>query len=196
MRFPGSRSRQPGSLAEKDYRERWPGAGERIEDNRMTVFRWIVSRARNLLTSRRNAPRDTRLQVSNLTRNSVLATCMEVADSAAKRNKGLLGRERLSPGEGLWIIPCEAVHTFWMRFSIDLVYLDRKKRIRKLVSEVRPWRLSACLWAHSVLELPPGTIRNTQTRPGDRLEFSISPMPETALESPLRAGKNGAEISQ
>ena len=94
-----------------------------------------------------------------------------------KRNKGLLGRDRLSPGEGLWIIPCEAVHTFWMRFPIDLVYLDRKKRIRKLASEVPPWRLSACLWAHSVLELPPGTIRNTQTQLGDRLEFSIAPMP-------------------
>jgi uncharacterized membrane protein (UPF0127 family) len=96
---------------------------------------------------------------------------MEVADSGPKRNKGLLGRESLSPGEGLWIIPCEAVHTFWMHFSIDLVYLDRQKRIRKLSSEVPPWRLSACLTAHSVLELPPGTIRNTQTERGDALQF-------------------------
>ena len=111
--------------------------------------------------------------VSNLTRNTTLATCMEVADSGPKRNKGLLGRERLSTGEGLWIIPCEAVHTFWMRFSIDLVYLDSKKRIRKLVSEVPPWRLSGCVTAHSVLELPPGTIRNTQTQRGDSLEFTV-----------------------
>jgi uncharacterized membrane protein (UPF0127 family) len=96
---------------------------------------------------------------------------MEVADGGAKRNKGLLGREGLSSGEGLWIIPCEAVHTFWMRFPIDLVYLDSKKRIRKLVNAVPPWRLSACLRAHSVLELPAGTIRATQTQPGDTLEF-------------------------
>jgi hypothetical protein len=102
---------------------------------------------------------------------------MEVADSASKRNKGLLGRERLSPGEGLWICPCEAVHTFWMRFPIDLVYLDRKNRIRKLCGEVPPWRLSACFWAHSVLELPSGTIRNTQTEPGDTLEFSNASLP-------------------
>jgi len=61
-----------------------------------------------------------------------------------------------------------------MRFSIDLVYLDRKNRIRKLVNEVRPWRLSACLRAHSVLELPSGTIRDTQTHPGDILEFSAA----------------------
>jgi uncharacterized membrane protein (UPF0127 family) len=131
----------------------------------------------NLLSSRHKARLDTRLRVSNLTRNTVLAACMEVADNAAKRNKGLLGRERLAPGEGLWILPCAAVHTFWMRFSIDLVYLDRKRRIRKLVNAVPPWRLSACLWAHSVLELPSGTIRATQTQPGDTLEFLEVPLP-------------------
>ncbi|MGA2886483.1 MAG: DUF192 domain-containing protein [Terracidiphilus sp.] len=107
-----------------------------------------------------------------MTRNTVLATHMEMAGSSSTRAKGLLGRECLSPGEGLWIIPCEAVHTFWMQFSIDLVYLDRKNQIRKVTSEVRPWRISACIRAHSVLELPPGTIRNTQTQSGDTLEFS------------------------
>jgi uncharacterized protein len=166
---------------------------ERIEDIRMNPFRWIVSRARNLLISRRNIRRDSFLQVSNLTRNTVLATCMEVADSAAMRNKGLLGRERLSPGEGLWIIPCASVHTFWMRFPIDLVYLDRKKRIRKLRSDVRPWRLSACLWAHSVLELPPGTIHGTRTQHGDRLEFSNASVLETELELLLQASKSSAD---
>ena len=169
---------------------------ERIEDILMKPFRWIVSRVRNLLILRRNAPGDSRLQVSNLTRNTVLATCMEVADSAAMRNKGLLGRERISPGEGLWIIPCASVHTFWMRFPIDLVYLDRKKRIRKLSSDVRPWRLSACLWAHSVLELPPGTIRGTRTQPGDSLEFSNAAVPVAAVEWPLREGKIKTEIPQ
>ena len=56
-------------------------------------------------------------------------------------------------------------------FPIDLVYLDRKNRIKKVRSAVGPWRLSACLSAHSVLELPAGTIRGTQTQPGDTLEF-------------------------
>jgi hypothetical protein len=150
----------------------------------MNPFRWIASRLRNHLASRRQPPRDIRLRVSNLTRNTVLATCMEVADSAAKRNKGLLGRERLAPGEGLWIRPCEAVHTFWMRFPIDLVYLDRKNRIRKLVSALPPWRLSACLRAHSVLELPSGTIRETQTQLGDTIEFS-DVSPSGGISSPL-----------
>ena len=114
------------------------------------------------------------LQIFNLTRQTVLANSLEVADSGPKRNKGLLGRDRLARGEGLWIIPCEAVHTFGMRFPIDLVYLDREKRIRKLRREVPPWRLSACLFAHSVIELPAGTIRDTQTQLGDTLEFSTA----------------------
>jgi uncharacterized membrane protein (UPF0127 family) len=140
----------------------------------------MLSGLRKRLASRRQAIEETRLRVTNLTRDTVLATCMEIADSAAKRNKGLLGREGLAPGEGLWISPCEAVHTFWMQFPIDLVYLDRKKRIRKLVSDVPAWRLSACLWAHSVLELPAGTIRETKTALGDTLEFlevSAQPAP-------------------
>jgi hypothetical protein len=83
----------------------------------------------------------------------------------------LLGCDGLEPGEGLWIAPCESVHTFFMRFSIDLVYLDRKGCVRKLRCAVGPWRLSACLTAYSVLELPAGTIRATGTERGDRLEI-------------------------
>ena len=113
-----------------------------------------------------------RFRVVNLTRNTVLACSLEVADTPETRRKGLLGRESFSPGEGLWIVPCESVHTFFMPFAIDLVYLDRERRVKKLRSEVVPWRISACLSAHSVLELPPGIICGTQTQCKDRLEFS------------------------
>jgi uncharacterized membrane protein (UPF0127 family) len=113
-----------------------------------------------------------RLHVINVTRKTTLAISAEVAKSGGKRSKGLLGRNCLAPGEGMWIIPCEAIHTFFMRFAIDLVYLDRKNRIKKVASGVRPWRLSACLSAHSVLELPSGTVQNSQSRPGDFVEFS------------------------
>ncbi|MGB0125511.1 MAG: DUF192 domain-containing protein, partial [Silvibacterium sp.] len=78
----------------------------------------------------------------------------------------------LSAGEGLWIIPCESVHTFFMKFPIDLVYLDRSKLVKKVTSNVPPWRLSACLSAHSIIELPSGTIHSTRTVPGDQLDFS------------------------
>jgi uncharacterized protein len=140
----------------------------------MNVFSRIFGGPRDSLTSRRPPTPEVRLQVTNLTRQTVLATSLEVANSGSRRSKGLLGRARLAPGEGLWILPCEAVHTFFMQFPIDLVYLDRKNRIRKIRNAVPPWRLSACLSAHSVLELVPGTILNTQTQPGDLVEFAPS----------------------
>jgi hypothetical protein len=137
---------------------------------------------------RREAP-PVCLQVTNITRHTVLANCMEVADSGAKRNKGLLGRKCLYPGQGMWILPCEAVHTIGMQFSIDLVYLDRKNRIKKLRSAVPPWRMSACLTAHSVIELPSGTIRKTETSLGDKLEFSSSAPPDDSAGAPFSVVK-------
>ena len=132
---------------------------------------------------RRQPPPDVRMRVLNVTRQTCLATRMEVADSGPKRNKGLLGRDRLAPGEGLWIVPCESVHTFFMRFPIDLVYLDRNNKVRKVRSSVGPWRLSACFSAHSILELPAGTIRATQTQRGDSLEFSPASIPGPCSEN-------------
>ena len=122
--------------------------------------------------TRKRETQDICMRILNLTRQTVLSSCAEVADGGEKRRKGLLGRERLSPGGGLWILPCEAVHTFGMQFPIDLVYLDRKHRIKKVRANVLPWRLSACLSAHSVLELAAGTIRDTQSKCGDILELS------------------------
>ena len=112
-----------------------------------------------------------RFLVRNETRNTVLATEAEAADTSAKRRKGLLGRQHLRSGEGLWIVPCEAVHSFFMKFPIDVIYLDRDKCVRKVTPRLVPWRMSACLTAHSVLELPAGTADETRTQRGDRLVF-------------------------
>ena len=147
--------------------------GKRTFDFRMKLPRWVPGLG-GQNARQRNPTLDVRLQVKNLTRQTLLANRLEVADSGAKRNKGLLGRKGLLPGEGLWILPCESVHTFGMQFSIDLVYLDRKLRIRKVRSNVAPWRISACFSARSVIELPAGTIRDTQSRVGDLLEFSAA----------------------
>lgn len=142
----------------------------------MNLSDWSLPRLLARLKRRREAP-NLRMRVFNVTRQTVLAEYAEVADRGEKRRKGLLGREQLGPGEGLWILPCEAVHTVGMRFSLDLVYLDRQYRVKKIRGAVPPWRLSACLSAHSVLELPAGAIRNAQTRPGDQLEFSAAIAP-------------------
>jgi uncharacterized membrane protein (UPF0127 family) len=111
------------------------------------------------------------IKVLNRDRGTILAEKAEVADTSAKRRTGLLKHSGLEPGEGLWIAPCEAVHSFGMKFAIDVVYLDRKKRVRKIRKEMVPRRLSACLSAHSVLELPVGMIESSRTEPGDQLEF-------------------------
>lgn len=112
------------------------------------------------------------LCIVNATRGTQLGDRIETADRGPRRRKGLLGRSGLPPGEGLWIVPCEAVHTFAMCFPIDLVYLDRKRRVLKVRHSVPPGRISACLRAHSVIELPAGTARQAQVQPGDLLEFT------------------------
>jgi uncharacterized protein len=109
--------------------------------------------------------------VRNQTRNTVLADTADVADTAAKRRTGLLKHKGLEPGQGLWIVPCEAVHSFGMKFAIDLVYIDRKKKVRKTRPNMVPRRISACLLADSVLELPVGAIAASRTQVGDQLSF-------------------------
>jgi uncharacterized membrane protein (UPF0127 family) len=109
--------------------------------------------------------------VRNQTRGTVLGDAIDLADTGAKRRTGLLKHTHLDPGTGLWIVPCESVHTFFMKFAIDLVYVDRRHVVRKVRHGVPAWRMSACLSAHSILELPPGTARQTKTEAGDQLEI-------------------------
>jgi uncharacterized membrane protein (UPF0127 family) len=145
----------------------------------MNLIRWFSGYFAESRRAKPNSP----MRISNLTREVILAHRVEVADHGATRRKGLLGRSGLPAGEGLWIVPCESVHTFGMKFPIDLVYLDRNKRVKKIRSGVPPWRLSACLSAHSVVELASGTIQMTQTQPGDKLEFSPADPPIEGTDS-------------
>jgi uncharacterized membrane protein (UPF0127 family) len=131
----------------------------------MKLWQWITA------ALRASRQLNTTLRAINRTRGNELAARIEVAASPNLRRKGLLGREALAPGEGLWIVPCASVHTFFMKFPIDLVYLDRKRRVRKLRRNVAPWRISACLFAYSVLELPASTISATGVERGDQIEF-------------------------
>lgn len=110
-----------------------------------------------------------KVQVRNQTRGTVLGRAIDVADTSATRRTGLLKHSHLQAGTGLWIVPCESVHTFFMKFPIDLVYLNKQRRVRKVRNAVPPWRLSACLLAHSILELPAGTVEETGTKAGDQL---------------------------
>lgn len=113
-----------------------------------------------------------KLLIRNRTRNTVLADAAEVAGTSEQRREGLLKRSGMQAGEGLWIIPCEAVHTFFMKFTIDVLFLNKKKVVVKARRGLKPWRISGALRAHSVVELPEGQIDATGTRAGDEIEIS------------------------
>jgi len=112
-----------------------------------------------------------KLRVTNQTRGRMLAERADIADTSAKRRTGLLKHTGLAPGEGLWIVPCEGVHTFAMKFPIDVVFLNRKRKILKIRPNMVRRRIALSLMAHSVLELPVGTLEQTGTVRGDQLEL-------------------------
>jgi hypothetical protein len=112
-----------------------------------------------------------RFRVVNRTTGGVLGDAIDRADTSRTRNEGLLRRSGLAKGEGLWIVPTSAIHMFFMKFAIDVVFLDRKRRVVKVVPNLRPWRLAASWRGHSTLELPVGVIEETGTKPGDELEM-------------------------
>jgi uncharacterized membrane protein (UPF0127 family) len=92
-----------------------------------------------------------------------------VAASPLSRMKGLLGRSELRPGEGLLLRPASAIHTFFMRFPIDAVFLDRDWRVVGIACDVAPWRTAGRKGAKAVLELPAGESARRGLRPGDLL---------------------------
>ena len=94
------------------------------------------------------------------------------ASSPFSRMKGLLGVESLSPGEGLWICPCNSIHSLGMAFEFDALFLNVGMRVVALYRCFRKNRLSRIHWnARGVLELPGGTIDRTGTEVGDKIEF-------------------------
>jgi uncharacterized membrane protein (UPF0127 family) len=101
----------------------------------------------------------------------VLAARVVKADDAQSRSKGLLGREAIDADEGMWIVPCPMIHTFFMKFPIDVLFLKRDLSVARVIENLKPWRLSPWVFsAHSVLELKGGALRGS-VRAGDRLEM-------------------------
>lgn len=99
-----------------------------------------------------------------------VATDLEVARSQRERTRGLLGRTGLAEGGGMRFDGTNSIHMFFMRFPIDVVYLDRRGRVIKLVHDLAPWRMSAAWRARTTIELPAGTIRRCALEVGDFLE--------------------------
>lgn len=112
------------------------------------------------------------MRIRNATRGTQLASQAQAAGSFASRLVGLLGRSSLRAGEALVLDPCSSVHTAFMRFPIDVVYVDRDGKVVKVVSDLKPFRASGVLRGRcSVIELPSGTAASTRTIPGDEISF-------------------------
>jgi uncharacterized protein len=111
--------------------------------------------------------------VENLTRGLTLAAHVRLAQTSEDRRRGLLGVEELSESGGLWIHPSEAIHTFGMKIPLDVLFLGHDCKVRKVLSDLPPWRLGICLLADSVLELSAGTLARTGTQRGDQLQFRL-----------------------
>lgn len=106
----------------------------------------------------------------NETRRIPLAEHLRIARSIWSRTRGLLGTRELPVGEGLLIDPCGSIHSFWMRYPFDALFLSRDGEVVHAISRMKPYRVSRPVFsAHSVLELPAGTIDATATRQGDRV---------------------------
>ncbi|MBI4385802.1 MAG: DUF192 domain-containing protein [Elusimicrobia bacterium] len=107
----------------------------------------------------------------NRTRQREVASRVVRADTALSRMRGLLGRDGMEPGEALWIVPCAMIHTLFMRFSIDAVFVDRELRVLRVMENLSPWRFSPWVFgAHGVLELAGGALRGAIAS-GDQLEI-------------------------
>lgn len=118
------------------------------------------------------------VKIQSLKNQSWIADQCEVAGSFLARLKGLMGRKSFNTGQGLWITPCNDIHMWFMRISIDVVFLrnvqDSIYEVTSIRENLRPWKLLPTHdWsARETLELPQGTIARCDIRPGDRLCIS------------------------
>jgi len=114
------------------------------------------------------------VRITNRTRGTIVGESVEIANTSLTRLWGLLGRAGLNAGGGLWIKPSSGVHTFGMKFSIDVVGLDKDLRVVKIWPDVVPYRVtSVSLRVSSVIELAAGRIRACSLQVGDRLEAGV-----------------------
>jgi uncharacterized protein len=109
------------------------------------------------------------LLLMNATNGAVVATLLEPAFDSATRNRGLLGRDGMPDGAALVIAPSSSVHTFFMRFPIDVVFAAKDGRVVKVCNAVPPWRIAFGWRAFAAIELPSGTAARAGVNRGDYL---------------------------
>jgi uncharacterized membrane protein (UPF0127 family) len=105
----------------------------------------------------------------------VVAHHLELASDSRSRNRGLLGRSGLADGSALIIAPCNAVHTFFMRFTIDVIFADRQGNVVSLRPQLKPWRIGTGLRGFAAVEMTGGSITKMGLLLGDRLTVERLP---------------------
>lgn len=103
--------------------------------------------------------------------NETLAAAVEVATTRRARRAGLLGRDALDSSAALVIDPCWMIHTAFMRFPIDVLFVGRDGRVVRIAEDVQPWRMAASMRARRVIELPAGTVSRHHIAIGDALRL-------------------------
>lgn len=114
------------------------------------------------------------MKLINLTNGSVLADKIEVASNFKKRLKGLIGRPGLNQGEALILLPCSSIHTCFMTFPIDVLFVDKDAVVLHALGNMKPFRLSPVISrSYMAIELPAGRIAATGTTAGHRLQLIV-----------------------
>ena len=112
-------------------------------------------------------------QLKNITKESTLSQNVTLATSWFARAKGLLGKKSLTLGDALWIDNCNNIHTMFMKFSIDVIFVDKKLIVKNIYRNIPPWRPLYVSWrAHSVFEFTAGSVSLEAVEVGDQLYVS------------------------
>lgn len=112
------------------------------------------------------------LKILNSTQDTVIADNGRMADSFETRLIGLLNKSQIIPGEALVISPCQQIHMFFMRFSIDVIFINSSNVVVGLVEDIKPFAMSSIFrHSHRAIEVPPGTISQSRTCMGDAIQF-------------------------
>jgi uncharacterized membrane protein (UPF0127 family) len=114
---------------------------------------------------------DVLMTLINERTSEIVARQVEIADTRRTRRRGLLGRDEMPVSSALMIVPCFAVHTAFMRFSIDVIFTSRDGRVVRIVQDLRPWQMAVSARARTVIEMPAGALRGCGVAVGDRLRL-------------------------
>jgi len=128
-------------------------------------------------------------ELRNCRTGRLIAQTVICAFESDDRRKGLLGRESFEKGSAMVIAPSNAIHTFFMRFPIDVLFVRRDGVVVKVRRNIPPWRAAAALWAYAVIELPAGTLEVDDVRVGDAVTMVATVEPAVEVPSLARVGE-------